>query len=187
MSGKQNDLCQDALAVEINTVTSGSTLGATSDLSNLPGNTEADKVCFDEDYDPYMAFGVWYTITAPSCGKVEINYGAAEVNMCEGMGSASYDAALSIYSGSCGDLTCVAGGDDIGCTFASGTRFSFNAQSGNTYYILVHGYDDATGNFDLQFSASSEFGQCGGKTLDKTKKCGYQNDAQSHTLIFNFV
>ncbi len=69
-----------------------------------------------------------------------------------------YDTRLSVYSGSCGDFTCIAVNDDVtpACVGANqySSKVTFNALTGVEYYIFVHGYQSgtslsATGNFVL--------------------------------------
>lgn len=55
----------------------------------------------------------------------------------------SGDTEVSIFTGGCGALTCVAGNDDAGGTTLS--MVSFDAVAGNTYYIVFDNRWDATG------------------------------------------
>ena len=52
------------------------------------------------------------------------------------------------------------GNDDLSGVGPS--QVIFNSAAGNTYYILVHGFAGATGNYDLNVS-------CGGGASTKTK------------------
>ena len=58
----------------------------------------------------------------------------------------SYDTQLNVYSGSCGNLTCVGGIDDF-CQ--QGSQLSFPTTNGTNYYILVQGWNGAQGNFTI--------------------------------------
>jgi hypothetical protein len=95
--------------------------------------------------------GVWYVLAG--------NDSAMTIDLCH---PTSYDSRISVYrAATCSDpLICVAANDDIGasCAFAGGfpSKVTFNAYSGNNYYILVHGYafgaPSATGNFVMTIS-----------------------------------
>ena len=62
----------------------------------------------------------------------------------------NYDTKLSVFSGSCGSLVCIDGDDDHTCTHTNlHSEVSFAAVSGTTYYVLVHGFGSANGDFDL--------------------------------------
>jgi hypothetical protein len=85
--------------------------------------------------------GLWY--------YVEGNGSILQASLCD---SLSYDTRISIYRGSCiedkreSDLVCVDGNDDF-CGKQS--LVTWNSEIGVTYYILVHGYLQETGDFSL--------------------------------------
>lgn len=83
----------------------------------------------------------WYRFTAPSSGTLTANT----------FGS-TYDTILSVYTGSCGAFTPLAGGcnDDSG---SLQSRVSFQAVAGTTYYFLVTAYvgNGGTLNFSLSY------------------------------------
>lgn len=58
-----------------------------------------------------------------------------------------YDTRVHIYSGTCGNLTCVAGDDDGGT--GSSSLVTFNVQPGVTYYIV---FDNRYNSADFSFS-----------------------------------
>jgi hypothetical protein len=125
------DLCSEAQAVAIPSQNSGSTANATLDVAPICADTVAPT-----------APGVWYKVvgtgtllTASTCNT-----------------TTNYDTKLTIYSGSCDNLVCVAGNDDAaGCNLRS--TVSWCGQAGVTYYILVHGYSTFTGNYRLDISS----------------------------------
>ncbi|MCB0771159.1 MAG: proprotein convertase P-domain-containing protein, partial [Flavobacteriales bacterium] len=124
-----NDLCGDAIAISCNSVTSGTTSGATAEAP-------APAFCGTGLTAP----GVWYTVAGFD--------GDMEVTTC---GSSSpYDTKLNVYTGSCGSWTCVGGNDDStpDCGFFL-SRFAWTGSSAETYYILVQGFNGETGDFDL--------------------------------------
>jgi hypothetical protein len=63
----------------------------------------------------------------------------------------NYDTKISVFEGSCGGLVCVGGNDDdfgLPCTnFQS--RLTWCSTAGATYYILVHGFSTAVGDFEI--------------------------------------
>jgi hypothetical protein len=70
-------------------------------------------------------------------------------------GGATYDTRLSIFEGECPDgnmesLICVDGNDDF-CGIES--LVTWLSEDGKLYYILVHGYLQATGDFALSVSS----------------------------------
>jgi hypothetical protein len=130
------DECSDAYGpLAVDSVTPGTTIGATFDAGPNFCDTRV------------TAPGVWYTVvgtgntmTASTC-----NDGNADT------GSADYDTKISIFCADCDNRTCVAGQDDnfgAGCDGFS-TKLSWPSQADNTYLILVHGFGNATGNFEL--------------------------------------
>ncbi|MFN8698658.1 MAG: T9SS type A sorting domain-containing protein, partial [Flavobacteriales bacterium] len=132
-TGIANDVCSGAIVVGCGASVNGSTTtlnGATNDL--MP--TQCGAASPDATQ---TANGVWYryagndqTVTASLCGS-------------------GYDSRISIYTGSCGTLTCVAGNDDA-CGLQS--EVSFNAFAGDDYYIMVHGFGGSTGTFTLNIT-----------------------------------
>lgn len=97
--------------------------------------------------------GVWYKYVGDNNNVT--------INTCATPG---YDTRLTVYSGTCGALSCVTGNDDMGagCTAISTLRsqVSFDAFSGTDYYVFVHGYQlnpslSATGNFVLNISCTA--------------------------------
>lgn len=80
----------------------------------------------------------------------------------------NFDTYLKVYSGTCGDLQCIAQNDDIpGTGFQSQVMFS--AVEGETYLIRVGGFASMSGTFALTFD-------CGGGCLDEVA-CNYDADA----------
>lgn len=119
------DDCLGALALECGTTVSGSTADALNDAAPDCGTT-------------ISAPGVWYTFTGIDGQNILSTCGAVT----------SYDSKMSVYTGSCNELVCVAGNDD---TPGQGTCSTviFNSTEGTTYHVLVQGYDGATGDYEL--------------------------------------
>jgi len=112
-----------------------------------------------------------YTITAstatglftagPACGPANITSkglwyafsGTGEevtLSTCTGT---TYDSKISVFTGSCSALQCVAGNDDAtGCGTTS--RVVFPTVLGTDYLVLVHGYSAAEGDFTLSMTCA---------------------------------
>ncbi|MBL7950761.1 MAG: T9SS type A sorting domain-containing protein [Flavobacteriales bacterium] len=87
--------------------------------------------------------GLWYSFTG--------NGQTMTLSTCD---AADFDTKISVYSGSCGALACVAGGDDApGCDGNTST-VSFPTNSGTSYYAFVHAYEDQVGTFTLSLSCA---------------------------------
>ena len=117
-----NDLCEDATEVLPGGSASGSTADATFDNAGTCGVTNT-------------APGVWHTVTGTG------------TSLTLSLANSDYDTKLSVYCGSCDDLTCIDGDDDGGPGLTS--ELTFCSQAGVSYSILVHGFGSNTGNYEL--------------------------------------
>ena len=125
-----NDGCEGAIAVSCGDSVSGSTVGATIDAAPTCGT-------------PITSPGVWYTLDDNSGLPGDIT-----LSLCNGT---DFDSKISVYSGSCAALVCVDGNDDA-CGLQS--EISFASDGNTTYYILIHGFGGATGNFTLDVTCT---------------------------------
>lgn len=116
-----NDNCISAIPVSCGSTVTGSTSQATNEVG-LPCGS-ANK-------------GVWYSITLPTSGIIT-------ANTCTG---SNFDTWLSLYSGTCGALTCIVTNDDF-CALQS--QITSPPVPAGTYYILVSGFGTSSGNFTL--------------------------------------
>ncbi|RMF00578.1 MAG: hypothetical protein D6772_06190, partial [Bacteroidetes bacterium] len=123
-----NDLCVNAIPIAEVSTTIGTTTGAT---------TTDDPTAFCGT--SVTAPGVWYVVTPSADGLM-----TAET--CE-PSVTNYDTKLSVYTGGCGVFNCVTGNDDNCPGFRSAVTFDVIA--GTDYYIFVHGFGSATGDFQL--------------------------------------
>ena len=123
-----NDLCADALPITCGATVSGTTVGATVDGATFCGTSNT-------------APGVWYSFTG--------NGDYITLTTCSAV--TNYDTKISVYSGSCAALTCVAGNDDdFACGFSGfQSTVKFLSTTGTNYFILVHGFGSGTGAFEL--------------------------------------
>ncbi len=120
-----NDDCADAIPVSLGDTVMGSTSAATFDDVGFCGTSNTSP-------------GVWYTMTG--------NGDLVTLSTCN---QADFDTKISVFSGSCGSLTCVTGLDDAAGCAGFTTELSFTADCDTQYYILVHSFGGATGDFDL--------------------------------------
>lgn len=129
-----NDDCSGAIAISCNSQTLGTTINSTDDSAVAPDCT-----------GPGTSNGVWYIYTDTTGLVTDINLNTCGPNT-------DYDTQISVYSGDCGTLTCITGNDDSpNCTnFQS--EVDFQSDGNSTYYILVHGFGTATGNFELNMT-----------------------------------
>ena len=171
-----NDLCANAIPISCGDIVSGSNLGATEDLS-----------CnFDQ-----LRNGVWY-IYQPAYNAV--------VNLETCIDGTNFDTDLSVFTGSCEDLTCFTGFSGDGyidgvssCSVqswaAGGSDATFNAYVGQTYYILLHGFGTADqGFFTLSMSCEEILCTPPNLTLQVVDLNGGSFDGcQPYTTQFNVV
>jgi len=128
-----NDLCAGAINLNCGASANGTTLGATADIAPFCGTSDG------------TGGGVWFRHTATTNNTVR-------ASLC---GSA-YDSKIRIFSGTCGALVCVAGNDDSGACVGNelSSQIEFEAVAGTQYWILVHGFSTAVGNFSLNLTCN---------------------------------
>ncbi|MBK9514342.1 MAG: T9SS type A sorting domain-containing protein [Flavobacteriales bacterium] len=143
-----NDLCENAIAIGCNSVTTGSTIAATT--------TGAPTEFCGTNLN--TAGGVWYTIAGWD--------GPMTASLC----GSGFDTKMGVFTGSCGAFTCVTGNDDF-CGLQS--QVSWTGTNGTTYYIYVTGFSSATGAFTLTTNCGDNNTLCteNGLTLE------FQTDA----------
>eukprot|EP00536_Pseudo-nitzschia_multiseries_P000864 jgi/Psemu1/234064/estExt_Genewise1.C_110055 len=92
-------------------------------------------------------YAVWYSFTTNSSKLVE-------ASTCN---NADFDTQVTVMSGSCDGTTCVSYNDQ-GCGDQS--LVTWYAEAGETYYIMVHGYREASGTFGLTLTEAVHNDQC---------------------------
>lgn len=126
-----NDLCTNAASIQAGQTLIGTTNDATPD--GLPS-------CGD-DRNNTSTPGVWYRfkssgqpvrIVADTCGE-----------------GTSFDTAISVFTGSCSKLECIAGNDNA-CYLSS--RVVWESESVTDYFILVHGPASSLVSNDFQLA-----------------------------------
>jgi hypothetical protein len=131
-----NDVCSNAQNISCNTILPGTLEGATAD--NVPN-------CLTQANGEE---GVWYSFTG--------NDSYVTFSTC---GASQFDSQLSVYSGDCSNLSCVAANDDNPLCESNGSSsyLSFNAIAGTNYFIRVHAntQPNVSYNFTLNCSCSA--------------------------------
>jgi hypothetical protein len=140
-----NDSCENAVGPIPPRGVDTFLLGSTSDGATI----DAAPSC-SFPWNP-TAPGVWYTIVGDG--------GPITASTCTGT---DFDSQISVFTGgSCGELTCLTN-NVFGCGLGSQQSLvDFQSIQDQTYHVLVHGYEEASGNFALQISR--EF--CGSQML----------------------
>ena len=128
-----NDECANAQNISCGSGLSGTLNGAT--LDNVPNCLAQGN---GED-------GVWYSFTG--------NDSYVTLSTC---GSTLFDSQLSVYSGDCSNLSCVAANDDNPLCESNGSSsyISFNAHSGTNYFIRVHANTQPNTSYNFILNAS---------------------------------
>lgn len=89
------------------------------------------------------ARGLWYAFTG--------NGDDATLSTCV---NSTYDTKLSVFTGGCGALTCVAGNDDGPDCPGNTSAVTIQTTPGTPYLVLVHGYGAAEGEFALRLTCT---------------------------------
>jgi hypothetical protein len=161
-----NDLCADAVAIELGAAgvaeVNGTTRGATVD-AGAPACGEI------------RAPGVWYRVAGTG--------GAMQASTCN---ASPFDTVLSVFSGGCGALVCAGDNDDTeGCGSGTNSSVRWSSVFGTDYYILVHGFDALPGRYhvgDFALRVSGEARDC-----ISFKSCRADQNAKSVTLEWETV
>jgi hypothetical protein len=64
-------------------------------------------------------------------------------------GATNFDSKVSIFTGTCESLVCVAGNDDAPGCAGNSSVVVFPSEAGVNYFVLVHGYNQSQGTFTL--------------------------------------
>ena len=124
-----NDLACCAIELDL-TVGDITIEGQTTDAFQDPEN----DACGNSN-----APGVWF--------RVEGTGGELFAETC---GGSDYDTYLSVFTGECDALACLAWNDDACESQSAGT---WQSTVGTTYFVLIHGYGSNSGNFTLHMTA----------------------------------
>ena len=126
-----NDICADAEMVEL---VDGLLVTVAGSTANGAGQDPESGNC-----GASTSPGVWYRLT-----------GIGQQLRAETCGS-GFDTRLSVFEGSCEELACVTNNDDSLCGLQSVAEWTAN--QGDSYFVLVHGFGNSSGDFTLAFSS----------------------------------
>merc|ERR1712166_621094 len=110
------------------------------------------KAFWDETIDTCgdqmsTGYAVWYSFTTNSSKLVE-------VSTCN---NADFDTQITVMSGLCSEPTCISYNDQA-CGDQS--LVTWYAEAFTTYYVMVHGYREASGTFGLTMAEVSHNDKC---------------------------
>ncbi len=133
-----------------NTSTLFDNTGATSEASDPALANGA--ACFN---DQAIQNSVWFTFQGDGNPYRIISVQCSATNYIE-----NGDTQFALYSGSCGGLSPVANGCNEDAPTATNTNFfaeiNFETVAGTTYYLLVDGWQTASGEFCLEVGPAAE-------------------------------
>ena len=150
--GPENDFCADAIEIVCpdgggSVTVSGSTIDATFDGAPFCGTSNT-------------APGVWYKVVLPADDSDSDSDSVSDSGVqlptiltASTCNQANFDTKLSVYDGTCDGLECLTGNDDTsGCSgFTTEVQW---ASEGPENLILVHGFANEVGDFDLTVTCS---------------------------------
>ena len=140
----QSSPCQVAPSIAIPSSTQGTTINGTNGGGVPISSVQAAPTCsnfFGRQVFVTAQTGAFYQVTGTGKSLV--------ASTC----ATDFDTQISVYN-SCDfsqENICEAGNDDGGICSNSifGSQVAWPTNSGQVYYILVHGYDEESGNFEL--------------------------------------
>ncbi|MEM7161509.1 MAG: T9SS type A sorting domain-containing protein [Bacteroidota bacterium] len=124
-----NDMCTGAIPVDC-----GETVNGSTEFANISLNGEFCGTSIDSP-------GIWYSIVGDGS--------LIEASTCD---SADFDTKISVFTGTCDSLICVTGIDDSFPCAGNTSIASWQSVPGEQYFILVHGFGGAFGEFNLTMS-----------------------------------
>lgn len=125
-------------------------------------------------------------VNSASCSRTEITSPGVWYRLSDYSGSlnilangeSGFDTQLSVYTGSCEDLGCMTYNDDAKCDLSS-SMVDIQADASIDYYILVHGYGNTVGDFNLNLTTSP----CNSNTITQRLPEQVEEASQSNTNI----
>jgi hypothetical protein len=123
-----NVVCDNALNINCGSSRTVNTMNATSDGNPGPGICGVSLIETQK--------GVWYKFIGN--GK--------QVTVSTNNSFTNFDTKLAVFRGSCTNLICIGGNDDVNFLVNTKSEFKFVSTNGVTYYIHLAGFAGATGN-----------------------------------------
>jgi hypothetical protein len=132
-----NQACTNAVPLE-------GILGMYNDSTKNATWNDNQDICSDA---MSVGYGAWYSFQVEESILIE-------ASTCV---DTNFDTQITIASGNCNGLQCVTFNDEA-CGAQS--RATWYAEAGTTYYILVHGFREAQGDFVLTMKPAENNDQC---------------------------
>ena len=129
-----NDTCADAITIQCGDTVSGDTSIANPESLGFCGTSDGS------------GGAVWYRFVGTGEDTT--------VTTCNS--GSDYDTKLRVFENGCGTLDCVTGNDDASCGLNGlFSTVTWSSVSGVEYLILVHGFGDNEGNFELTITCAT--------------------------------
>ena len=138
--GPANDDCSGAIAIACASQYTGDTTSANPELDD-PGTCGTSAG---------TAGAVWYSYVGINSNDAGAAAGSTGDEVTLDLSLSTFDTKIRVFTGVCGDLTCLDGDDDGGAGTTS--LLTFTATVGTEYYILVHGFSANAGAYTLDVS-----------------------------------
>ena len=122
-----NDFCSGALDIVCGDVVFGETTTASPESLPFCGTSDGSQGA------------VWYRFVGTGEEVV--------LNTCQP--GTTYDTKIRVYTGTCGNFTCVTGNDDVSCSPSFRSEVEFFTAVGVDYWIVVHGFSGNFGDFEM--------------------------------------
>ncbi len=174
-----NDECSGAITIACGNTYTGSTTAATPESPD-PGTCTTTAG---------TAGAVWFTFVGANSNDAGAANGTAGDTVTLSLEGSAFDTKIRVYSGACGDFTCVAGNDDNAAEGGPGGSWSligFDTTVGTTYYVLVHGWNTSAGNYNLAVSCVAppeEAPECATNLVAALGDCGNSNTVLSWDAV----
>ena len=138
-----NDECAGAIAIACDGQYVGDTTAASPEVDD-PGTCGTSAG---------TAGTVWYTFVGANSNDAGAAAGSVGDDVTLDLSASTFDTKIRVFTGVCGDLTCVDGDDDGGAGTTSLLTIP-GTTVGTTYYVLVHGFSGNAGAYTLDVSCT---------------------------------
>jgi hypothetical protein len=134
-----NNICEAAFSIA--NVNATGILG--SNTNSTTARVDTCEIIFEN------GIGSWYRMQGDDQRMM--------ASTCQGT---FFDSQISIFTGVCGRLQCVAGNDQMACGNGDQSRVAWFAEADAAYFIYVHGHREAEGLFTLAVGPMVENDEC---------------------------
>ena len=148
------------------TLQGGDTCGTAVAIGpGLPISVSGTTVGYADDYEEVCP----YTSTSPDVVYAFTPSANTVVTMTLCLGMTDYDTKMFVYENDCASAYYAC--NDDACTSAAGQNYvselaSLSVTGGNTYYIVIDGYDGGSGNYFLDITESDPPPGCPPETIN---------------------